>query len=141
MKDRSIPFPTIESIAKYARKNASKLKKETHGAHKVSESVRETDYKGHHIKIRTTYRIEVDGKPVTAHIGVTQDGRVHYHPIPNASYASAIDMVKRLIDFFPSGVGTAPNGHHHHMRKQRKPRATRPAKSHSAKARRHNRRS
>lgn len=136
MKDRTIPFPTKESIANYARKHASKLKKETHGVHKVSESVRETEYKGHHIKIRTTYRIEVDGKPVTAHIGVTQDGRVHYHPIPNASYASAVDMVKRLIDFFPSGVG-----HHHPMKKQRKPRARRPSKRRSAKGGRRRRQS
>ena len=138
MKDRSLALPTVKSIVKYARKSASKLQKEPHGTHKASESVRETDYKGHHIKIRTTYRIEVDGKPVRAHIGVTQDGRVHYHPIPNASYASAIDMVKRLIDFFPSGVGTAEDGPHH-MRKDKKPKATRPAKSHSAKRRRQSR--
>jgi hypothetical protein len=67
----------------------------------MSESTREADYKGHHIVIRTTYQIEVDGKSVTGHMGVTNDGRVHYHPIPNISFASALDMVRELIDVFP----------------------------------------
>ena len=50
--------------------------------HPTSETIREADYEGHHIVIRTTYQIEVDGKPVTGHMGVTDDGKVHYHPIP-----------------------------------------------------------
>ena len=54
-----------------------------------------------HIVIRTTYQIEVDGTPVTGHMGVTDDGKVHYHPVPNISFASALDMVKQLIDVFP----------------------------------------
>jgi hypothetical protein len=65
------------------------------------ETVREDDYRGHHVVIRTTYQIEVDGRPVTGHLGVSQDGRVHYHAIPNLSFDSAIELVRRLIDAFP----------------------------------------
>jgi hypothetical protein len=36
-------------------------------------------------------------------MGVTNNGQVHYHPIPNLSFASAIDMVKAVIDVFPRG--------------------------------------
>ena len=72
-----------------------------HTNHGPVETVREDDYYGHRIVVRTTYEIEVDGRPVTGHLGVANDGRVHYHPTPNLSYASAVDLVKSLIDTFP----------------------------------------
>jgi hypothetical protein len=83
------------------------------------ESVREANYRGHHITIRTTYEIEVDGRPILGHMGVTNDGQVHYHPIPNLGFASAVDLVKQLIDTFPEDfeTGAAPGepdpGHEH----------------------------
>ena len=82
------------------------------------ETVREDDYRGHHIVVRTTYSIEVDGRAVTGHLGVTNDGRVHYHPVPNLSFTSAIDLVRRLIDTFPDEFeggampGQEPGNHH-----------------------------
>lgn len=88
-----------------------------HGA--SMESVREATYHGHHIAIRTTYRIEVDGRPILGHMGVTNDGQVHYHPIPNLGFASAVDLVKQLIDAFPEDfeAGAEPGepdpGHGH----------------------------
>src|SRR6185503_1730971 len=88
-------------------------------------SIREADYKGHHIEIRTTYEIEVDGVPVTGHLGVDNEGRVHYHPVPNASFASAVDLVKQLIDSFPDdfpagGAGRSrTGGGHMHMSHRR----------------------
>ena len=114
-----ITAPTIKSIASYVKRNAGKVKKAQHSTHMASESVREADYKGHHIVIRTTYRIEVDGVPLMGHLGVTDDGRVHYHPVPNASFASAVDLVKQLIDVFPDDftgdTGDAHGGGHGHM--------------------------
>jgi hypothetical protein len=65
--------------------------------HGKMESVRQADYRGHHIVIRTRYQIEVDGRMLMGHMGVTNDGQVHYHPVPNLSFASAVDLVKRLI--------------------------------------------
>jgi hypothetical protein len=62
------------------------------------ESVREVTYKGHHIRIVTRYRIEVDGAPVTGHFLVNNAGKVHYHAIPNQDFDSAVDVVKRIID-------------------------------------------
>src|SRR5690348_16820229 len=93
--------PTVHSIDSYVKKHASKVEETQGHQHPSSETIREADYEGHHIVIRTTYQIEVDGKPVTGHMGVTDDGKVHYHPVPNISFASALDMVKQLIDIFP----------------------------------------
>lgn len=76
-----------------------------------TESVREATYKGHRIRIVTTYRIEVDGTPVTGHLLVTGEGTLHYHAIPNQEFGSAVDMVKRIIDLAPEGPA-APGGEH-----------------------------
>lgn len=65
------------------------------------ESLREATYDGHEIVVRTSYTIEVDGQPITGHVGVGDDGRVHYHAVPERSFTSAIDLVKKLIDLFP----------------------------------------
>src|SRR6185437_11280165 len=96
-----IERPTVNSIDSYVKKHASHVGETQGHQHPTSETIREADYEGHHIVIRTTYQIEVDGKPVTGHMGVTDDGKVHYHPVPNISFASALDMVKQLINIFP----------------------------------------
>jgi hypothetical protein len=84
-----------------------------HGHGSPTESTREVTYRGHHIRIRTTYHIEVDGMPIQGHLGVTNDGQVHYHAIPNLSFASAVDMVKQLIDTFPEDFEAATDQHSH----------------------------
>ena len=93
--------PTMKSISSYVAKHAPQVEEAQRHQHEASETVREADYEGHHIVVRTTYQIEVDGVPVTGHLGVTDDGQVHYHPLPNMSFASALDMVRQLIDVFP----------------------------------------
>ena len=109
--------PTMKSIGSYVKKHAPQVEEAQRHQHEASETVREADYEGHHIVVRTTYQIEVDGVPVTGHLGVTDDGQVHYHPIPNMSFASALDMVRQLIDVFPddfSNKGGMPAGHEGH---------------------------
>ena len=115
-KKAALARPTMKSIASYVAKNTPRIQQSQSPGHGDAHSVREADYKGHHIVIQTTYHIEVDGIPVNGHLGVTDDGRVHYHPVPNVSFASAIDMVKRLIDVFPDDFepgGSRPEPHPH----------------------------
>jgi hypothetical protein len=90
--------------------------------HHGEQSVREVTYGQHRIRIATTYDIEVDGQPVTGHLLVTNEGTVHYHAIPNQEFASAVDMVKRMIDLAPdqfpdppvTGDHTEPLTEHEH---------------------------
>jgi hypothetical protein len=105
-----IARPTPQSIASYVKKNAARVKHAQRPMHGKMESVREADYQGHHIVIRTRYEIEVDGRMLMGHMGVTNDGQVHYHPVPNLSFASAVDLVKRLIDVFPDDFGKKGGG-------------------------------
>jgi hypothetical protein len=69
-----------------------------HGDH---ASVRSARYKGHTIEVHTTYRVLVDGQELDAHMSVNDDGNVHYHGLPNYSMASAMDLVRQVIDSFP----------------------------------------
>lgn len=85
-----------------------------HGHDEVAEVVRTANHKGHEIVVRTTYSIEVDGSSITGHFGVTDDGQVHYHAVPNLSFASAIDMVKKLIDAFPDDFPDPADDKHDH---------------------------
>jgi len=107
MANAASELPTAESIAKYVKKNAVAVKKASagmmmgmgHGA--GMDSVREEDYEGHHIEIRTSYTIKIDGKEIMLHLALTNDGEVQYHGLPNYSFDSAIDLVKKMIDVYP----------------------------------------
>ncbi|CCJ05727.1 hypothetical protein [Methylocystis sp. SC2] len=73
-----------------------------------AQSVREDAYRGHQIEIVTTYKILVDGKQIRAPLGVDAAGQVHCHSLPNYQTASAVDMVRALIDGFPEEFERKP---------------------------------
>ena len=110
---RRTVLPTPESVASFVAKNAEKVQKAQTQTHKDVESVREAEYQGHRIVVRTRYEIEVDGKRVTGHVGVTNDGNVHYHAVPNLSFPSAVEMVEKLIDIFPEDFDKKGRGGTH----------------------------
>lgn len=87
-----------------------------HHGHKTSfTSTRSALYHGRKTKIKTTYRIEIDGEPLSLHTVVTDDGNVHYHGLPNYAFASALDMAKAIIDaarHIPV-IDDELGGHHH----------------------------
>jgi hypothetical protein len=96
-------FAAPKKLGEYlTRKKMAMPSHPPHGGGKSGvETVRQQVHDGHKIVIRTTYRIEVDGKILKAPIGVDDSGQVHCHSLPNYQTASAIDMVKALIDNFP----------------------------------------
>lgn len=67
----------------------------------AEQSVREDHYNGHHIIIKTSYDIRVDGKKFSAALGVSNTGNVQYHGVPNVGFASAVDLMRCVIDQFP----------------------------------------
>ena len=97
-------LPTPESIAKYvkqnARKQSSSMKSMMHGKG-GQEVIRQDDYKGHHILVKTRYEMTIDGQVVTGHIMLTNLGQVQYHRLPNHSFDSAVELARALIDNFP----------------------------------------
>ncbi|MDQ3893843.1 MAG: hypothetical protein M3292_04135 [Actinomycetota bacterium] len=112
-EDAAAPIEDIRTRIGDVKRNRPREAGEHPGHEHAVESVREDDYRGHHIVVRTRYSIEVDGRPVTGHLAVTNDGRVHYHAVPNLSFTSAVDLVRRLIDAFPDdfeGDGTGGSG-------------------------------
>ncbi|MFF1278805.1 hypothetical protein ACFVZC_36445 [Streptomyces marokkonensis] len=78
-------------------------------------SVRHDVFQGHHIMIRTTYEVTVDGAPLTAPLVVSDDGQVHSHALPTYEFLSATDTIRALIgnfpDDFPGGVRPADDDH------------------------------
>lgn len=76
----------------------------SHGVGGVSKSVRTAVHRGHEIQIETTYAITIDGKPLEGGVEVLDNGAVHYHGLPQYALPSAIDMCKRVLDYF----GTEP---------------------------------
>ena len=90
-----------ESVLEYVSHNAPAVRMAAHQHEAGGEAIRETAYRGHRIVIGTSYRIEVDGRPLDIPLRVGNNGRVHYHALPNYAPPSAVDVVKRVIDAFP----------------------------------------
>ena len=99
-----------------AKTNAAYFKKRLKGGMSMGPgmgSMREIDYKGHHVTIETTYKIKIDGKPFKGKLSVSNVGTVHYHGIPNLAFDSAVELVQAVIDVFPHEFGkpSKPPGH------------------------------
>ncbi|MFC7245297.1 hypothetical protein ACFQO7_22720 [Catellatospora aurea] len=91
-----------------------------HGVDGVSTGVRTAIHKGREIRIETTYKITIDGKPLQGGLEVLDNGAVHYHGLPQYALPSAIDMCKRVLDYFGTeppavdqlGCGVGEHGDH-----------------------------
>ena len=106
---------TADASAAQAKKNAAyfaKLLKSMSMGHGM-RSMREAEYQGHHITIKTTYQVKIDGRLFKGELGVSNAGTVHYHGMPNTGFASALDLVKCVIDVFPDefAKGSGGGGH------------------------------
>ncbi len=73
-------------------------------------ATRTAQYKGHDIEIKTTYEIRIDGELFPGHVMVDDEGHLHCHSIPYATYGSAVDFVKSLIDIYPDTYGPERRG-------------------------------
>ena len=90
------------SIAEHVARNAPAFRRAAHEHGEPKPNVREASYRGHRISIQTSYRIEIDGRPLAIPIHVGNNGQVHSHILPNFVFSSVTDLVERVIDAFPS---------------------------------------
>lgn len=105
-----------------ARKTSPHFKRLLRGgghAHQTGGSIREAHHKGHRIVITTKYEVKIDGKIFNGDLSVANTGQVHYHAVPTVGFASALDLMKCVIDVFPDdfatkspGEGNATHGEH-----------------------------
>ena len=69
-----------------------------HEGHDSFTTVRVGTHRDKKIEIHTTYKILIDGEPLMVHTRVLDDGTVHCHSLPQYSFPSAMDMVRKIID-------------------------------------------
>jgi hypothetical protein len=85
-------------------------------------SVRGFDFRGHAVKITTTYRVEIDGRPVHLHALADDQGNLLCHTFPYRRYRSAVALVRELLERFPEfyldQAGHGGHGHAHGTRER-----------------------
>jgi hypothetical protein len=113
---RSAAAPEAMRAALAAR--ADELSMAAHPHHTgAMADVREAEYRGHRIEVRTSYAITVDGRPFDIHVVVDNEGRVFYHGLPTRDFPSVIALVQKAIDQFPDdfepGADAGGTGHDH----------------------------
>ncbi len=68
----------------------------THGH---GTGVRRFTHRGHQVEIVTRYEVLIDGEPWNQHVEVLSDGAVTYHGLPQYAVPSAVDLIRRVIDY------------------------------------------
>ncbi len=74
-----------------------------HGGHQepgITRTVRTATHQGREIRIETTYKVTIDGEPLEGMLEVLDNGLVHYHGLPQYALPSAMDMLRRVVDYF-----------------------------------------
>jgi hypothetical protein len=70
----------------------------THG-HGHGEGVRRFTHRGHEVEIVTRYEVTIDGELWDQHVEVLDDGSVTYHGLPQYAIPSAVDLIRKVIDY------------------------------------------
>jgi hypothetical protein len=111
---RSAVAPDAMRAALAARADELSMAAHPHHTSALAD-LREAEYRGHQIEVRTSYAITVDGRPFDIHVVVDNDGRVFYHGLPTRDFPSVIALVEKAIDQFPDdfGPGADPGGAGH----------------------------
>lgn len=58
-------------------------------------------HKGHHVKITTTYQVEINGQPVMLHSRINEKQEFECHATPYLSHRKLKDLVTTLLDNNP----------------------------------------
>jgi hypothetical protein len=113
------PFTPGREHPEWLRKNFPEYAEHTHEA--LVRSVRTLESRGHTITITTAYEVRVDGRLVTLHMMVDEQGELWSHLCPYLSFPSATELVRHLLERLPhlfegtdSGGHGGHGGHDHH---------------------------
>jgi hypothetical protein len=61
--------------------------------------VRRFTHRGHEVEIVTRYQVTIDGELWDQHVEVLPDGSVTYHGLPQYAVASAVELIRTVIDY------------------------------------------
>ena len=93
------PFTPGREHPEWVRKNFPGYVDYTHDT--LVRSVRTLESHGHTITITTAYEVKVDGRLVTLHMMVDEQGQLWSHLCPYQSFGSAVDLVRHLLERLP----------------------------------------
>lgn len=83
-----------------------------HEHESLARSVRTLEHQGRDISIITTYEVRVEGRLVSLHMMVDEEGRLWSHLCPYLTFASAPELVRHLLTRMPHLFEAAPPGPH-----------------------------
>jgi hypothetical protein len=93
------PFTPGLEHPEWVRKEFPSYVEHTHES--LVRSVRTLEHRGRTITITTTYEVRVEGRLVTLHMMVDEEGQLWSHLCPYQSFASAPELVRHLLTRMP----------------------------------------
>ncbi|OJH36735.1 hypothetical protein [Cystobacter ferrugineus] len=80
-----------------------------HTHESLARSVRTIEHQGRSISITTTYEVRVEGRLVSLHMMVDEEGQLWSHLRPYQTFASALELVSHLLTRMPHLFEAAPD--------------------------------
>jgi hypothetical protein len=117
------PFTSGRDHPEWVRKKFPTYVEHTHES--LARSDRTLEHEGRTITITTTYEVRVEGRLLTLHMMVDEEGRLWSHLCPYLTFASAPELVSHLLKRMPhlfeasqptlsgGGAGGGHSGHDH----------------------------
>jgi hypothetical protein len=93
------PFTPGREHPEWVRKEFPTYVEHTHES--LARSDRTLEHRGRTITITTTYEVRVEGRPVTLHMMVDEEGRLWSHLCPYLTFATAPELVRHLLTRMP----------------------------------------
>jgi hypothetical protein len=112
------PFTPGREHPEWVRKKFPTYVEHTHES--LVRSDRTLEHRGRTITITTTYEVRVEGRLLTLHMMVDEEGRLWSHLCPYLTFASAPELVRHLLTRMPHlfeasqpSQPAQPSGHDH----------------------------
>jgi len=102
------PFTPGREHPEWVRKNFPTYVEHQH--ENLVRSDRVLEHRGNTITITTMYEVRVEGRLVTLHMMVDEEGRLWSHLCPYLTFATATELVLHLLERMPHLFEAAPAG-------------------------------
>jgi hypothetical protein len=104
------PFTPGLEHPEWIRKKFPAYVEHTHES--LARSERTLEHQGRTITITTTYEVRVEGRLITLHMMVDEEGRLWSHLCPYLTFTSAPELVRHLLTRMPHLFEAPPDDEH-----------------------------